>query len=385
MSDYGIDPAMLQQLMAFMQANPEYTAKGVAKPVSLTEQAKATNFQQDQMQSLGNPLFAAMLGGGQGFDMSQFADVQDGADTYAVPTSPLDAYATADPNSVEGSIVLGIKKGLTPDEITQTFVKKGLTNTPDDKALDRVRATATDLFNKNHEYQSQVSQLPGFEQGPNGDWQFTGDPQHLVGGKLTVPKMKRSDIATVFDKAGLPTPDKQFSAADFGYDGSQQAGLQDQASQIAALAEQASGAKSDWQGAGGSRTAMNPMLQKAIGPLLAAQRPRGENSASSMASGYGFDTSPVQHHDPTPQTAGRHASSGHQTAPTANESKAYDDYAKLVTQQRKLERQMAADTHVNNVAKRAANGLADLNAQHGLTPLTLAMLQRSQALGQLGA
>lgn len=396
MSDYGVDPALMQQLMAFLQANPEYTAKGVQKPVSLTEQAKRTNYQQDQMQSMANPLFAAMLGGGQGFDLSAFNPVQDGVDTYNVPNNPMDNYVNLPDSSEEKKIAVGIQQGLSPEQIVASFRdNQGYVNNKDDKQLDRVRATANGMFKEQSQYRQEIQSVPGFDPS-TGQWSAPEGSQHIAG-KLSIPKFKPSDAAAIFEKAGLPTPNQQFGPSDFGFDGHQQQGLADQAAQIAALSDQASGAKQSWQDQGGSRSAMHPMLQKALAPLIAPNnsgRPQGENPNTApspfaapnatpdewaYAQSQGVPT-PTSHAPATPQAAGRHAGSGHQTNPSAAQQAAYDKYTKLVTAQRGLERKLATDAKSSKFDEAYANKRSELTAGHGLTPLTLAMLQRSQAL-----
>lgn len=347
-----MDPELMQQLMAFLQTNPEYTTKGVPKPVSLTEQAKATNYQQDQVQSLSNPLFAALLGGGQGFDMSQFADVQDGQDTYKVPNDPMQVYAQLPDGSEEKTIATGINQGLSPEQIVSSFkTDRKYVDAPDDKALSRVRATANQMFKERGQYQQEISSVPGFDPS-TGTWSVPEGGTHAAG-TLTMPKYKRSDIAAIFDKAGLPTPDKRFGAADFGYDGSQQQGLQDQGAKIAALQSLVTQAAGQRDSARGHVANVHEMHhapgQKVINPL-------GDFARSYDAQGKAQITDP--------------------------QAIAYEKMSKLLGQQRSLERKQVVDAGDAKQAEAYANTRAKNAADHGLTPLTLAMLQRSRALQQ---
>jgi hypothetical protein len=67
-----------------------------------------------------------------------------------------------------------------------------------------------------------------------------------------------------------------------------------------------------------------------------------------------------------------------------DQGKAYAQYGKDVTAQRKAEKKFALDARHEQSTRNVAQGTADLAAKHGLSPLVLAMLQRSQGLRGLG-
>lgn len=403
-----MDPALLQELLAFLQSNGQFTTKGAPKPMSLDEQAKKTNWQQDQYTSLSNPLMAASLGGQGAFDPKVFQDVQDGVDSYNVPSDPMAAYHSLPDGSEEKTIAKYLTEdGLSPEQIVAKFSNAGYKNATGDKALDRVRATANTMFKARATYQDQISSVPGFDPS-TGQWSVPQGGQHIAG-KLTMPKYKRSDAAMIFDKAGLPTPDQQFSPASFGFDGTQQQVQGGLAAQIAQLAGQHYNTHKSFmdQAAGDQQQAaqydqMQQMLQRAsasgppaghdaLTPGDTVDAPAGATHGLAIAKGMApVPQSPLEALMASPewkngfgklskqQVDSMKAASQRSHAPAAGA--AYDQQKKTAADLFLATNEARKYKVQSDGEKAYADRMNALHQQNGLTPLTMAMMQRVRGL-----
>lgn len=316
-----MDPQLLQQLLAFLQSTPQ----------SVSGQAKQTNYQQDQLQSLQNPLMTALLGNGGGFDPKAFDPVQVGQDTFDVPSDPLAPYLQFGPNSEEGLIATSLQQGLSPEQIVQKAASQGGAYS-DPKALDRVRSTANQMFKENVAYQNSLSTLPGYDP-QSGQWSPPEGGQ-VAGGKLVVPKYGPSELTQTFDKYGIPTPNTQFTSQDYGYDPqSLQSGVDTLAQQVAALRSQAGQSKAQSQRATAARTT---------------------RSARSIGMPNANTATPAQ-------------------------------YTQDVRALRGAEKQLADQSRYAFLHDQGGTDIRNnWLAKHGITPTSLAFLQRAQGLQQLG-
>ena len=192
--------ALLAQLLA---AQPQMDKYGNTQPYDLGYQKDAANFYQDQSQILGDPMMMAMAGIG-GVDPYAFEPVQDGFDTYDLPTRPLmDAYLQSDPSSLEFNIASAIDQRKTPGQIMATLKESGAWDPGDMDSEKMWRDTVNQLFQENAQYSTSLAQVPKDE---------NGQPM------TQVPRYKDSEATAVFKKLGLPTPTQQWGASDFGGD-----------------------------------------------------------------------------------------------------------------------------------------------------------------------
>lgn len=387
-----MDPELQALLQQLLTAPPEYDSKGNVKPYSLTEAAKRTNFQQDQMQNMANPLYSIFSGQGS-FDPQDFADIQDGQDTYSIPDDPLQAYLDLPDKTSDESVVADmLKQGAAPSAIVAKFKANGVT---DEKQLAKVEKQAQGLFDAHAKFRKVMSTLPGISVDENGDFQLNGDGQ-IVGDKLVVPKFKRSPAAMAFDKAGLPTPDKQYTPDDF-YKGD--AGAADLKTKLAELAKQTEASKTaldasrrpDPNAGNAGRFGELQKLNGLIGVLGGAgtaghhQGPVGADGISDPKINGAGAQGAVQNSDRYKQLL---ASSGQDRAAaftvgkgqTATQKAAEDAYGKNMRAQRIAENQLKEATGTDTQRKAYAQRMAELHAQNGLTPLTLMALKRAQGM-----
>lgn len=395
-----MDPQLIQKLLAqLFQTQPQYDSKGNVKPFSLDEQAKALNYQQDQAFSLKDPILSAAATGGTGFDPSVFAPVQNGADTYDVPTDPLQAYLSLPDGSEERTIASGIASGQSPEQVVSSL---GLTNDPE--GLKRVRATANDLFKAKSQYQSQISTLPGYDT-QSGQWS-TPEGAQVAGGKLHIPKYVPSPASEAFQKAGLPDPTQLFGLQDFGYD------QQGQAQKLGGAAQQLQGqtgaadaARQKFQMTANQSSVDKGTLDELQTYLLSKfGRDANLDTASSIVAqpatsimggrAGGMHTTPAMTQAQVAGTPGPaelaklRASAAQGNASnydlSTDRGKAYATYGTEITKQRKAERQLTKDSASDAFHQAYAKKRAALAQQDNITPLTMTLLQRAQALRGLG-
>jgi hypothetical protein len=379
--------ALLQQLLA---APPEYDSKGRPKPYSLTEAAKRTNFQQDQMQNMANPMYAIFSGQGS-FDPQDFADVPAGEEKYQIPDDPLAAYLQLpDKTSDESVIADMVKQGAAPSSVVAKFKKNGVT---DEKQLAKIEKQAQGLFDAHAKYRSVMSTLPGISVDENGDFQLNGDGK-IVGNQLIIPKYERSPAAQAFDKAGLPTPDQTFSPEDF-YKGD--AGASDLAQKVKQLTQVTDASKravdqtrvadpaardpriaqllalranAEPHGGGGvDVTKGTPMEQQYARSMMANHPQAPIKNGTSAAYDRAVSAKPGAR---TPVRAG-----GNQhTAQRAAEDKYSHDMRSLRIAENSLKDATATDKQRQAYAQR----MAELHQQNGITPLALMALKRAQGM-----
>lgn len=236
------DQNYMDVVMQLLASQPQYDKYGNVLPQGLEYQAKSANYQQDINQMMGDPLLAMYSGGGS-FDPSLYQDVaSSGSDSFDVPSDPLEPYLGLAPNadgsnSDEFTVAEGLRNGLSPGQIVARF-GDGI----DPDTSKRIRQLAEGLFKEQSSYGQRMRALPGFYQGQDGQWSYDG-PGSVAGGKLTVPRMERSVAAKQFDAAGLPTPDQQFTQADFGYGDDRRFAREDQLAQLKQLQADRAAAK----------------------------------------------------------------------------------------------------------------------------------------------
>lgn len=364
-----MDPELMAQLWAFLQSSPQ----------TVSSQAKQTNYQQDQLQSLQNPMLAALMGGGRGFDPAAFDPVQVGQDTFDVPADPLAPYLQLPDGSEEKTIASGIANGRSPEQIVQDFA---FTN-PDDAK--RVRATANDLFKERSKYQTAIQSVPGFDPS-TGQWSVPDGGQY-VGGKLILPKLGPSELTQTFEKYGIPTPNTQFSAQSLGYDPSQQSTVEGLAQQVQGLQGAAGESKKTWQEAQ-SMDRNNAAKFAEMRKMGAVGSGGGGGSSTSYGSAPGNpgDALYAQELQDAAFRQGKdqkYAGKDPNGMPSA-QALAYGRYTKDITAQRKSERELVKQNRINDASLNAKRRVAENLSNMGLSPTTLVLLQRAQQLRQLG-
>lgn len=170
---------------------------------------------QDFMQMLAEPkqaaLLAGLMGSSGGFDPAAFKPVEKGVDEFEVPNNPLSPYMQLGPTSMEGIIAQGIASGAAPSEVVAEL---GFDEGTDQ--LKEAKKLAGELFAKHHDWQAEMSVVPGMVQGEDGQFHFAGgEGLEASGRKIIRRNMEDSEMAATFKALGLPSPFEEFGANDF--------------------------------------------------------------------------------------------------------------------------------------------------------------------------
>ena len=396
-----MDEDMMRRLLAsLMQSAPSYDKYGNVEPNDLDYQKSAANWQQDQYALMGDPLSVLSAGQG-GFDASAYQDVQDGFDSYDLPANPLAPYLSLSADSEEGNIAARIARGESPDQIAKAWAEQGES---DADVLARVRETANELFKGQFEFEQGMQGVPGMTRGEDGSWQYQGDG-NIVGNQVQVPKMVRSKAAQQYDEMGLPTPDLTFGRQDFGYDEGRDFQREDDLGQLAQLKAAMDSAKGQFGDNVGTQRQIESFGR---GPVPLSQRYKDAQQTSSgvpaptsgmdsmTPTGPGLDGDmpkrllATQMNGATPIDRGPTMQARQQLAdllyaPKKKEQiEGYDQYRDSTRKLRRFEAEANHRELGRRNSDRGAQRMADNHTRAGMTPLTMAALQRMQGLRMMG-
>ena len=245
--------------------------------------------------------------------------------------------------------------------------------------------------------------VPGMARGEDGSWQYQGDG-NIVGNQVQVPKMVRSKAAEQYDEMGLPTPDQTFGRQDFGYDENRDLQRDDDLAQLVRLKAAMDGAKGQFEDNIGTQRQIEsfprgpvPLSQKYKDAAQTSSGVPERSSFDNMAPiGPAFDEGmpkrllATQMNGAPPIDRGPTAQARQQLADLLyapkkkSQIEGYDQYRDSARQLRDFEAEANHRELGRRNSDRGAQRMADNHTRAGMTPLTMAALQRMQGLRMMG-